>query len=277
MRIVAHLGLMKTGTTTIQSTLRRNAVALRGRVAVVAQDGATALVRRHGQRFFQNGRADAEAPLRDALAGLRATLERDGAPVAIVSDENLYCRQVYSDDGDLFAWTRQALPILAEAFDGHDMTFAFYGREPVAWMQSAWRQMVKRARCTVDFDAWRAALPFDPDWSERFAELREIGGSPIVALDMDAEAAQDRLGVGLFRLAGLTPAEIAAIDWSPARNESLPFGATEFMRRVNASDLPYRMVLRVSDLVEASRDMFVSEGEAVMTRPALQHEELQDG
>ena len=76
MLVLAHLGLMKTGTTTIQSTLRRNAGVLKGRVAVATCDEPTAAVRRYGQRLVQKARRDAEAGLREALAGLRDRVRR---------------------------------------------------------------------------------------------------------------------------------------------------------------------------------------------------------
>jgi hypothetical protein len=257
MLILAHLGLMKTGTTTIQSTLRRNTAFLKGRVAVSTGDEATAATRRFGQRFIQKGQGDAADGLRAALAGLRAALERDGAPVAIVSDETLYCRLVYSESGDLFDWTRRALPVIARAFEGHDLRFVFYVREPDAWARSAWRQMVKRARCTLDFEAWRTAMPFEPVWAERFAEIRDVAETPVEVLDMDSEADGGRLGSGLLRLAGLESSDLDHIVWSEARNVALPSGAIEFMRSVNASSLPIKAVLAVSSLVEASSSHFV--------------------
>ena len=259
MLVLAHLGLMKTGTTTIQSTLRRNAGVLKGRVAVATCDEPTAAVRRYGQRLVQKARRDAEAGLREALAGLRAGLERDGAPVAVISDETLYCRLVYSETGDLFDWTRRALPLVARAFEGHDLRFVFYVREPEAWTRSAWRQMVKRARCTLDFDAWRKGIPFEPAWRERFAEVQAVAGAPVDVLDMDSEAEDGRLGAGLLRLAGLDAADLDRIAWSEPRNVAMPSGAVEFMRSVNASNLPFKTVLAISDLVQASSHHFVQE------------------
>ena len=276
-RILFHLGLPKTGTTSIQATLAANAARLADRMTIAAYDARTIPLRKPGQAYAQQGDDAALPDFRAALAGLRATIEAAPALVAIVSDENIHSRRVYTPRGHCFQWMGRALPVIAEAFDGHDLRFVFYTRAADPWLRSAWAQEVKRGRCRDDFAAWRRALPFAPDWRAQFDALAAVAGAPVTTLEMEPEAAEGRLGAGLLRRAGLSEAELDALDWSPPRNAALPGGALEFMRRVNASDLPYRMVLRVSDLVEASRDMFVSEGDAVMTRPALQHEELQDG
>jgi hypothetical protein len=256
-RIIVHAGLRKTGTTSIQDFLSRNAARLPRGIAISPRDDLTKAWRRAVA-------ADIEKPARRAVQrearALRTAVQGIKADILVISDENLSGQSVVAPDGrDIFDLAATYLPMIEEAFYGAKIEFVIYTRAQDLWLKSAWAQGVKRSGIAESYENWRAGLPqIDP--KEGLARLRSALKSPlhICAMEDDLAGPAPLIGRALFALAGLDNATLAGFEPAPRANESLPEAALGFLLKLNALELGKTDRRLVARLVEDHPELFAS-------------------
>ena len=250
-RLVIHIGMHKTGSTTIQRFLSRNRLVLR-LAGVLYPESCGADGRRepkHNALFAAiSHEADHGAPhpvlgpsadLVEAMAG-RITSSR--AQIAILSAEG------FSGEKPAFS---SALAPLGEYFDTRILVFL---RRPDDWVESFYRQMilsreVREARSLEAFlqcPATRAHLDFCGIlgwWAERF------GREAVCALPYQADAGRD-LARAFLSAAGL-PTALARLPHGGGHlNASAPRSAVEALWRENGGAGAFRTSLTPEERIE---------------------------
>ncbi|MHC0054258.1 hypothetical protein [Actibacterium sp. D379-3] len=242
-RVVIHAGFHKTGTTSIQATLRANgpvlwpvmALALRGKIQPVVS----------AARGYSTWRD----PISLAKAGTRfgafvRGLELSPRRQLLISAEELSGHM--PGRGDLADYS--AAPDLMQCYadeledifgDRLDLTFFFSLRQPGAWLKSVYWEHVKSSRMVLDFDdyaaryAGSADLPATIDevcravtpHEVRSAWLEEVGDLPLGP------------ATPLLDLMRLPDARRAALTPGPRRNVGRGDDLLQELLRINRSDL----------------------------------------
>ncbi|SIS83465.1 hypothetical protein SAMN05421759_104165 [Roseivivax lentus] len=259
-RVIVHCGFRKTGTTSIQDFLRLNADALPEGLSVSARDALTRPFRRAVQAHIHAPGRSALSRVEAEAAALCAHWAQDSGETVLISDENLFGKDIVAEDGrTIFDLAATYLPILERHFGtGPDLHFVFYTRDRDAWLSSAYNQAVKRRGVTADADRWIAAIPGEVDWTPGLAKIRAALSAPVhvFAMEDDLSGAAPLLGRALFRLAGIDDAAMDAMPRPGRSNESLKPAVLDFMRKLNGLDIPLDARRKVGRLVEASQDLF---------------------
>ena len=248
--MVFHLGFQKTGSTTMQAFLNRNAEAL-PEIDVRAYGDATKDLRVSGRNWCADPSPARWQRLADALDRHVERFAAGRAQVCLISDENVVGRVGYGPTGDVLRWSEAILPLIAERAAAFDPGFVFYTRAPDRWLRSLYNQSVKRARVTQGFERWAAAAPFEVDWPAWRERLASAAGRPVTFLSMEEELASGRpLGAGLLVECGVPPDVAASLPAAEARNASLSERSLRLMRLVNRLPLGDRRVIRFSEWLE---------------------------
>ncbi|MEQ9260332.1 MAG: hypothetical protein RIG84_14690 [Roseovarius sp.] len=242
MRILIHPGFHKTGTTSVQSGLQRNAATLAPRLRVLLMEDfprAITAARRHSADPAPK-RLDAYAQALDAAF---AKLDpKDARPVLVSSEKLLGWIPGRRDN-----WSYAAAPdfmarmveVLEARFGGAaEITLFFTTRDPEAWMRSVYWQNLKVMRLTEEFESYRSrlakAVPLDEVVE---AVRRTLGSRPglrVVSRPVEAlrEAPQGPLGAALDLL------EIGCEGLLPFKSYNLqPEGAARALLDLNRSGM----------------------------------------
>jgi hypothetical protein len=240
MRILVHPGFHKTGTTSVQYGLERNAGVLNARVRVLQMDDfpdAIAAARRHTAQ-------PAPRRLKKYAAGFTAAVAPldpgDPRPLLVSSEKLLGWIPGRKEN-----WSYDATPDfterLADVLEGHfgtgaDITFYFTTRAAGDWARSVYWQNLRSMRITEDFAAYHPRLERAARLDDVVAATRARLGArarvisrPVEAL---SEEPQGPLGAILRELG------VAADDLMPFKSYNMqPAGGVEELLRLNRSDL----------------------------------------
>lgn len=258
-RVIIHLGVQKTGTTSLQQFLMLNRAALTTRLVIRAPEAGTPMrpLGRAAVAFSLKPDADNEARLIEAIAVVRDGLPGDDRPV-LISHENL-AGAMPGNGGEtrLYPVLPRILALLDRGFAPLRPVYVTYGREMAAWKASVWSQAVRTDGYARSYAAFLDETRDLPDWDDLTARLEAAAPRRVHHLRLEHETDPLRPGRQLLALAGLDPAEIAALQ--PLKSPGmirLNAGATEFLRRLNA--LPLNPVARakVADLVSRAQPLF---------------------
>ncbi|MEL7091075.1 MAG: hypothetical protein AAFN94_05000 [Pseudomonadota bacterium] len=267
MRLFLHMGPHKTGTTSLQAMLRRNADALGDGIKVIVP-GSESPIKPLAQVMwrFSMGRADwseVQAEVVETTQMLRAT----DAETLIVSHENLCGAMMGSGTETAFY---PHLSRFMDCFDRHlngvAPEYVFYQRDSAQWLKSVHNQVVKQNLYADDLTHFLAGTD-QPDWSGIAGLSRP--GRQVHLFDLADEPDRARPGQQLLRLVGLDDDRIAALKPVPdMRNESLSVGALEFMRIINALRIDQATRRQIMNQVIARPELFDTLSRALMPQPA---------
>ncbi len=259
-----HVGVQKTGTTSLQRFLRRSAPALADAVVIRTPEEGTPM-RPLGRAAI----ACSLAPDDDHRATLVAAFETvlDGLPdddrPVILSHENL-AGAMPGNGGEtrLFPALPAMLATLVQvaADRGFAPHVVVYTRRMTASLPSVWAQAVRTDGYALTLPEFRAQTSELPGWGDL---LRRLDGAlssvPVTRLRLEDEADADRPGRQLLSLAGVPDARLDSLPPLESRAmERLTPGATEFLRRLNGLALNPHARDRVADLVARSQPLFAA-------------------
>ena len=245
VRIVVHAGFHKTGTTTVQQTLRHNAPILWPVMAIGLRPKLVPILR--AARGYSTWRDPLSLMkfgdrVDHYLAGLNLSANRMLCLSAEELSGHLPGRDQVSDYGATPALMREFAQVATARFGpGLDLCFYFSTRAPDAWLQSAWAEHVKASRMTRDLAGF-------------IAETRPAADLPAVVTAIRAAVTPHKvhstalentttLPLGpaqpLIDLLALPPRRAANLKpvARPA-NASLPPAILDQMLALNRSDLP---------------------------------------
>jgi hypothetical protein len=118
------------------------------------------------------------------------------------------------------------LPVIQSAFRnvGHDVQFVFYVREYSDWLHSLYRYHYQhepdRPFAPKRFKQ-RRNLP--DNWNALHLQLTNaLGTDGITFINYEADRTNGRLGTALFKMCGMTDADLDALNWIEPVNVSRP-------------------------------------------------------
>lgn len=261
-RVIFHLGLPKTGSTTIQEMMRLNAATLAAEgVTVSPRDALSQGLRKAAVAFTRSGGALAHARHRLALWRFGRRARALGAPCLLVSDENILgteSARLFADRGAL-DFGALALEIERAIGPGVDCRHVVYLRGRESWRASAYNQTVKKAKHIEDYPAW-CARNADLSGPDRIVEqLRAALGERLRVVEMEAELASGApLGAAVLAECDVAPDTLAALQLPRQRNVSLPPAALEFIRVLGQRGIRGRTHRKVATVVKENAHLFTA-------------------
>lgn len=259
-RLILHVGVQKTATTSLQRHLQRNQAALARRLVIRTPQEGTPMrpLGRAAIAFSLDPGPHARRALQRAFADVLEGLPANGLPV-LLSHENL-AGAMPGNGGEtrLFPALPRIAAILARQARGFDSRIVFYSRDMDQWRASVWAQAVRSDGYAGSYRQFLAQTADLPDWDDLARRLTgRLGPGRVTHLRLQDESDPRRPGSQLLALAGLEGAEIAALTPldSPGM-ERLNAGATEFLRRLNGVALNPHARDLVADLVARNQPLF---------------------
>lgn len=239
MRITLHTGFHKTGTTTVQRTLRMNRAALKRHALVMLPWKFRPLI--HAARAF-SAYGD---PL--SLARFSHRAEAFVADLPPLTRRGLVlCSEELSGHlpgrGGIPDY-RAAVPLMAELtgafrrrYRDHDIAVLYSTRAADTWLDSAYWEQVKSSSQTLSLADFRAKYAAAADFAPIFEAIRAAIAPHGARLDHFAlEDCRSALGpaAALLRHAGLGAGELATLSPVPPANTRLPQEALDHLLHLN--------------------------------------------
>lgn len=223
--IILHAGFHKTGTSTVQHTLRANRALLKPYLVFRLKPAMKDLL--HAARGYSTWRDPltlwkAERRFEALLRSLPAMPNR----VLCLSAEELSGHM--PGRGDLADYS--AAPILAAryaaicraTFPDAALQFCFGTRDADTWLRSAWAEHVKSSSITLDAASFAARYAQAADLTAITNAVAAATACPVHRLDMAASAHAP--AAPLLTLCGVPPAVQDACIWPAPVNTRLPDG-----------------------------------------------------
>ncbi|WP_410216887.1 hypothetical protein [Paracoccus sp. (in: a-proteobacteria)] len=264
-RMLVHIGVQKTGTTSLQRFLEQSSDAL--------ADCLVIRTPREGTPMRPLGRAAIACSLsddKDLRTGLRLAFEDvletvpEGHHPLLLSHENL-AGAMPGNGGETGLYP--ALPRMLKILDktaqacGFFPHYVLYTRQMRTWLPSVWAQAVRTDgydQTLPQFEAETSGLPGWGDLTRRLADA--LGPGRVTRLRLEDEPDPERPGRQLLLLAGVEASRIDALPPLGRRAmERLNGGSTEFLRRLNGLALNPHARDRVADLVARSQHLFTAD------------------
>lgn len=238
-----HVGLPKTGTTTLQMLLARDAQFLEQTGLHVVRPGNPLVddVARRAGRICNYGKSDwvARYLMRRASMRLADRLRRVPQSRIMISHENLpgwRIRNLYR--GSFDAGPRVALDLLCAAFSDFDVRWIMSTRDAEAHMRSSYGFLAKQKGETEDFDAWAAKLGTKYAFDQMVVEATGYFGADGYVFRMEDEIAKGApWGHNILSYAGVSNADLAQLDAVATANDALPPVLLPYAQEVNALNL----------------------------------------
>lgn len=225
---VIHAGFHKTGTSTIEHMLLRNAARLRPYVTVITGAQLTEAV--HLAKRYS---AQPEAVTLDAFtAAFAAAMPAPDVP-AIVSCVDL-CGFM---PGHPSTHGHGAFPALVRAMRAAGAARFAFGTRPAAdWLRSLWMQNLKVQRLTEDHAGFAARFAPISDLDAEAAKLEAAAGGSVLRLPLEDGSAHPLGPAG--PLLDLFEVPHAGLEHQPALKVGLGDEAAALLLEMNRSDLP---------------------------------------
>jgi hypothetical protein len=263
--MVVHLGVQKTGTTSLQRFLRTNADRMADALILRTPEAGTPMrpLGRAAIRLSLAPEKDNERLFRLAFEDVLDTLPEGSQPV-LISHENL-AGAMPGNGGEtrLFPVLPRIVTLLDKVAQerGFAPRFVIYTRQMARWKPSVWAQAVRTDGYARSLDEFQAEVSDLPGWGDLVRRLTAVAGSDrLHRLRLEDETDATRPGGQLLRIAGLPEARIALLTALDARSmERLSAGATEFLRRINGLALNSHARDKVADLVARSQNLFAAD------------------
>lgn len=261
-RLIVHLGVQKTGSTSIQRHLHRNADALARHLVVRTPEEGSPMrpLGRAAIGYSLQPSADRASALKLAFRAVLDTLPGNDLPV-LISHENL-AGAMPGNGGEtrLYPALPQIAALLEQEARDFAVDFVIYTRNQKTWLPSVWAQAVRTdgyGRSLVEFQAETADLP---GWGDLIRRMTAKLGDRLTRFRLEDEADLLRPGRQLLRHAGLDDAMTCALDpLDGPTNRRLNGGATEFLRRLNGLSLNPQAHVRIVDLVARAEHLFAAD------------------
>jgi hypothetical protein len=263
--LFVHIGVQKTGTTSLQRFLKLNAESLSDQLVIRTPEEGTPM-RPLGRAAIAASLADNDdlrKAMRVAFEDVLDTIP-DGPQSVLLSHENL-AGAMPGNAGVTQLYP--ALPRLLKVLDtvaqarGFDPHYVFYTRKMDAWKPSVWAQAVRTDGYSERREEFLAQVADLPGWGDLERRLiKVLGKDRVTRLTLETETDPDCPGQQLLALAGLPAARIDALPPLKGRAmERLNDGSTEFLRRLNGLALNPHARGKVVDLVTRSQPLFTAE------------------
>lgn len=263
-RVVVHLGLQKTGSTSLHHVLGLNRLALAGRMTALMPERGSGL-RRLGMAamaFSLSPDPANAAALRAELAKVRDTLLSAEGAALLVSHENL-CGAMpgRAPTGTPYLALERILSLCDEGLAPLRPHYVITLRDPDGWKRSVWAQAVRSDGYDRPLSVFMAEMAGLAGWDGLLARAASVvGADRLTALKVEETRDLLRPADRLLALLGLDQSEIAALAPLPKLGKTrVNEGALEFLWKANGLGLGAKARQRLSELVVQEQALFVQE------------------
>lgn len=217
-RIIIHAGFHKTGTTSLQQTLRANRAALRPDIRLVLRPGMAALC--ESARAYSRSREDYDLGLVKYEAALLAEeLQEEDANTILITSEDLSGHMPGRHGLHGYGATPHLMRALSVAFKAaapdDELTFFFTTRAADPWLRSCYAQHLQASRMVWDEEDYLKRLKTSADHDKILDLIKhEISDHALLSTSLEehigrplgpAEALLDQLDIGAECRAALKP------------------------------------------------------------------------
>jgi len=243
MRIIIHAGFHKTGTTTVQKTLRANRDVLRTHCRIILRPGMVALC--EAARAYSVSRSQTDL----AMIGYEAAALADGWSARgkdiVISSEDLAGHMPGRRGLTAYDATPRIMQTMCEAFAAaapdSEQTLYFTTRAAAPWLRSCYVQHLRATRITQDADEYAANMAGSANLDQIVEQVADavppIQVPHIQVIAQPLEACNTPLGPLaplLDLLGGIDPATLTP---RPPDNTAPPQGKIDAMLALNRSAL----------------------------------------
>ncbi|WP_299025481.1 hypothetical protein [uncultured Sulfitobacter sp.] len=260
-RFIIHAGFHKTGTTSLQHTLRANRAALRPDVRIVLRGGMIPLC--EAARAYSISRSEVDLGMvKYEAAELAQKLESDSAEQFIISSEDLSGHMPWRHGLRDYSAAPKVMKAIAVAFEmvhpDAEQIYFFSTRAAEPWLRSCYAQHLRARRMTMEEDEYLTRFKRSADLAtivERVREelpkhkvlataLEEMSATPLGPLN----AVLDILDVPSVRRATFVTPPPSALNETPTQ------AIKDTLLRLNRSKLDDETVRQARrDLMAANR------------------------
>jgi hypothetical protein len=241
-RIILHAGFHKTGTTSLQQTLRANRAALRPDIRLVLRPGMKALC--ECARAYSLSRQDYDLGMvKYEAAMLIEALKGEEAQTIVITSEDLSGHMPGRHKLHGYGAAPHLMRALSVAFKAasprDELTFFFTTRSADPWLRSCYAQNVRAGRMIWDESDYMKRLKTSAHHDQILDLVKqEIGEHALIDAALE-EYADRPLGMAeaLLELLKLDPKKRARLTPSPERNAALPDAVIQELLVLNRSDL----------------------------------------
>jgi hypothetical protein len=259
-RLILHIGVQKTASTSMQGFLAQNRKALASEVRVFTpwRETPAQLLGRRALDFSTDPSPRTEANFVTAIGTMRAVLTKETG-TCLISHENLVGAMPGAAGANgFYANIDRIIAVLDRELAPLRPHYVYYTRDMAAWKRSVHNQAIKTDGYVGRWTDFMAETAQITDWGDFDARLRAAAGPDrVTQLRLEDEVDPTRPGQQLLRLAGVTDRMLTRLKpMSERRNEGLNAGALEFMRRVNAEGFTPHIRYRLGLLIAQSQSLF---------------------
>lgn len=258
IRVIVHLGLQKTGTSSLQQYLRENKDRLSEYFGILTPEPDSAM--RQAGRSAAHFSIDPakEAAFRAVLQDLKNEIEEQASRVCLISNENLP-GALPGREGTvgLYPEIESIVRIMEEVLAPHQLSYVLYTREMDAWKASVHNQIIRTDGYEKTLVEFLQETESCGPWEGLHKRLETAVGGRLGIFRLEGEHDEHRPGSQLLTWAGVPKGVIASLR--PIRtpyNTSVNANTLEFIRLVNKLGLPAGQRRKVAALAVEQRDLF---------------------
>lgn len=242
MRLIFHTGFHKTGTTSLQHTLRDNAEVICPHLRVFTNTQLRQLANAT-LAYSTDISPKSLKRMRILLQEFLMSLDSDDPRPVLVSSEDL-CGHL---PGHFNVKTYAAASVLMRALTNTvrrtlgnepDLHFALSTRRPESWLRSCYNHNLRALRLTDTFEDYAARYKPAANLAQSISEIRaRVGPTPVHVLPME-EAFQDPYGLlsPVLSIAGVSASLLQTLSIAPHSNRSEPPDLLTLYREANGSN-----------------------------------------
>lgn len=238
MRIIIHAGFHKTGTTTVQRTLRANREGLSPHCRIVLRPGMVALC--EAARAFSVSRSQTDLALIQYEAAALADGWTARGKDIILSSEDLAGHMPGRRGLTCYDATPRIMKALVQAFDvavpDAEQVLYFTTRSAAPWLRSCYVQHLRAKRITLDADEYASDMAGSANLDQIVAQVADAVPD-IQVIAQPLEACNTPLGPLAPLLDLLGGIDTATLTPRPPDNTAPPQGQIDAMLALNRSAL----------------------------------------
>ncbi|WP_339768212.1 hypothetical protein [uncultured Pseudosulfitobacter sp.] len=238
MRIIIHAGFHKTGTTTVQKTLRANREDLRPHCRIILRPGMVALC--EAARAYSVSRSQTDLALIQYEAAALADGWAARGKDIVISSEDLAGHMPGRRGLTAYDATPRIMKALVQAFaaaapDAQQVLY-FTTRAAAPWLRSCYVQHLRATRITQDADEYAADMAGSANLDQIVAQVADaVPHVQVIAQPLEAcTTPLGPLAPLLDLLGGIDPATLTP---RPPDNTAPPQGKIDAMLALNRSAL----------------------------------------